>query len=46
MAQGARGRFLSFACLMWIGARAECRDDPLAEMVQWMRNCQNRTGFQ
>lgn len=29
-----------------IHARAECRDDRLAEMVQWMRNCKDRSGSQ
>jgi antitoxin CptB len=29
-----------------IRARAECRDARLAEVVQWMRDCRNRTGSQ
>ena len=29
-----------------IRARTECRDARLTEMVQWMRNCRDRTGSQ
>jgi antitoxin CptB len=29
-----------------IHARAECRDARLAELVQWMRDCRDRTGAQ
>jgi hypothetical protein len=29
-----------------IRARTECRDARLAEVVQWMRNCRDRTGSQ
>jgi antitoxin CptB len=29
-----------------ISARSECRDAQVAEVVQWMRNCRDRTGSQ
>lgn len=30
--------------LVLVRARSECRDARLAEVVQWMRNCRDRTG--
>jgi succinate dehydrogenase flavin-adding protein (antitoxin of CptAB toxin-antitoxin module) len=38
--------FSDIEILDLVSARTECSDARLAEVVQWMRNCRNRTGSQ